>query len=86
MSLFKKTPRHKEEQIDVVTELTTGKSLKELAEEALSVATGNLSHAEFDVEETQHEYEKAKVELECARITRELKRKDFDSVAEILKV
>lgn len=86
LAIQKRLPRKfREEQIDVVTKLTTGKGVKDLAEEALDIATENLTDAEGQFEEKEIAHEKAKVELESANIAKNLRKKDFDTVAEVLE-
>jgi len=79
------SPKFKQEQIDVVTKLTTGKVVVELAEEALAVATTDLTNAEVKLEKKEEEYIKAEVELKYASINKDLRKKDFDTVADVLK-
>ena len=79
------SPTIRQSQIDVVTKLTTGRVVLELAEEAKDVATTKLVVAETDLDKKADKLDKAKVEHESAVITKNLRRKDFDTVADLLK-
>ena len=79
------SPKYRQEQIDVVTQLVTGKKVLDLAETALEVATTSLTSAEAELEKKQEAHAKAVVALESANISKNLRRKDFDTVVEILK-
>jgi hypothetical protein len=77
--------RYKEEQIDVVTKLTTGKAVKDLAEDALGIATEKLTDAEFNLGEKEAALEEAQTEHRAAAIDTNLRKKDFNTVADILE-
>ena len=83
--LSKVSPRLQKQHVDVVTRLTTGKGILDLAEEALNVATDHLADAEKSLKKKTEAHRKAQVALEAANTTRNLRQKDFDTVRNILK-